>query len=60
MKKKSKILALIFALCLSFTTLFVGCGDGNKDGFDNSNSKSSSKKEQQSENEDDGDWSKHY
>lgn len=60
MKKKSKILALIFALCLSFTILFVGCGDGNKDGFDNSNSKSSSKKEQQSEKEEDDEYTKNY
>ena len=62
MKKKSKILALIFALCLSFTTLLVGCvgGDGNKDGFDNSNSKSSSKKEQQSEKEEDDEYTKNY
>ncbi|MBQ8229547.1 MAG: hypothetical protein IJZ32_02495 [Clostridia bacterium] len=58
MKKKSKILALICALCLAFGTFFVGCGDGNKDGFDDN--KSSSKKEQQSGKEDEEGWSKNY
>ncbi len=61
MKKKSKILALICALCLAFGTLFVGCGDkGSDDKFDNN--KSSSKKEQSKDNddEDDGEYTKNY
>jgi hypothetical protein len=55
MKKKSKIFALICALCFAFGTLFVGCGDkGSDDKFDNNIS--SSKKEQQSGNERDELW----
>lgn len=58
MKKQSKIFALLCALCLGLGTLFVGCSEGKKDGFDNE--KSSSKKEQSGIEKEDKDWTKNY
>ena len=59
MKKKLKIFALLCALCMAFTTLFVACGEGKKDDFDNGKSSSKNEQPKAEENDDDG-WTKNY